>query len=136
MNPLILVAATAAATAAPFIGYLLVKRRGAGREAQDWFLVPERSPARTPAEPVDDVAIQAQFAALRARVSALADAPPPPFITGDPVVLSAEVETCPDDPIEGTVMRLRPAPPEVLVLWGNDDDARWHHVHELTKVHG
>lgn len=133
MNPLILIAGTALATAAPFIGHLVVtRRREAKAESQDWMELTARpvvvASGPAAAAPVDPAAIEAGFDRLRAQISDLAHGRPVPFMAGDPVRRLS-------DGTEGTVVRPRVAPPELLVDFGPDlDEPEWVHPHEVERA--
>lgn len=138
---MILVALGALIGAAVAVGagyWLGQRRKDVNEEAEGWLLLSSEQGAgsmavpRPPApEPIDPALLEARMQALRDEVSALAKVPVTPFFIGDPVEL---VEPPEDDGPEGTVWRIRPAPPEVLVIWGTDEEPRWHHIHELKAA--
>lgn len=120
------------------LGFMAGRRhRSIAEEAEGWLELSSQqgastyAPPRAPVDPIDPALIDAKMAAMRAEISDLAKAPIAPLFVGDPVTL---VDDPPGDPIEGTVLRIRPAPPEVLVIWGNDEDPRWHNLYELKAA--
>lgn len=122
------------------LGFWLGQRRkDVNEEAEGWLLLSSEQGAGSMAvprpaapEPIDPALLEARMQALRDEVSALAKVPVTPFFIGDPVELVEPPED--DDGPEGTVWRIRPAPPEVLVIWGTDEEPRWHHIHELKAA--